>query len=233
MAGYISPNTVTDGLVLCLDASNQKSYPGSGTTWSDLTGNFYNGTLINGPTFNSANGGSIVFDGTNDYASLGNILNYTSENFTFSYWVIFSSFTSNVANQGPIVLYKGSYISEGYYDQIGYSLTEPTSIFFATNQPNGFQSTQSNSIIYKNNWYNISYVRNGSSIRIYINGTDQTQTAGTHTNPASSSRNFLIATYLNSIYGNFKMSTLLNYNRALSASEILQNYNATKTRFGL
>ena len=66
MPNNYGPRIVTDGLVLCLDAGNSKSYPGSGTAWNDLSRNGNNGTL-NGPTFNSADRGSIVFDGTNDY----------------------------------------------------------------------------------------------------------------------------------------------------------------------
>jgi hypothetical protein len=62
-----NPRTITDGLVLCLDAANSKSYPGSGTTWTDLSGLGNTGTLTNGPTYSSANGGSLVFDGVNDY----------------------------------------------------------------------------------------------------------------------------------------------------------------------
>ena len=67
MAFIHSPKLVTNGLVLCLDAANKLSYPGSGTTWYDLSGNANNGTLTNGPTFNSANSGSIVFDYIDDY----------------------------------------------------------------------------------------------------------------------------------------------------------------------
>jgi hypothetical protein len=70
---HYSPKIVTDGLVLYLDAANTRSYPGTGTTWSDLSRGGNNGSLINGPTFNSANGGSIVFDGSNDYVDCGNI----------------------------------------------------------------------------------------------------------------------------------------------------------------
>ena len=66
MALHHSPRVVTDGLVLCLDAASRESYPGSGTVWTDLAGS-NNGTLTNGPTFNSANGGSIVFDWSNDH----------------------------------------------------------------------------------------------------------------------------------------------------------------------
>ena len=69
MALSHSPKIVTDGLVLCLDAGDGKSYGGSGTTWTDRSVNSNNGTLTNGPTFDSSNGGSIVFDGSNDYTS--------------------------------------------------------------------------------------------------------------------------------------------------------------------
>ena len=88
MPNNYGPRIVTDGLVLCLDAGNSKSYPGSGTAWNDLSRNGNNGTL-NGPTFNSADRGSIVFDGTNDYVST----NYTqpayttASSFTWNTWV--------------------------------------------------------------------------------------------------------------------------------------------------
>jgi hypothetical protein len=85
-----SPKIVTDGLVLCLDAANSRSYPGSGTTWFDLSGNGNNGTLANGPTFNANNNGSIVFDGTNDYVEITNrntnLEFQPSQAFTVSTW---------------------------------------------------------------------------------------------------------------------------------------------------
>jgi hypothetical protein len=67
MALSHSPSIVTDGLVLCLDAGNPKSYPGSGTTWTDLSGNGNNGTLVNGVGYSGDNLGSLSFDGVNDY----------------------------------------------------------------------------------------------------------------------------------------------------------------------
>jgi len=75
------PKIVTDGLILALDAGNRFSYPGSGTTWSDLSGNGYNGTLINGPTFSN---GAIVFDGTDDYVLINN--GFTNLFKNKSYW---------------------------------------------------------------------------------------------------------------------------------------------------
>lgn len=87
MAVSGGPDIVPDGLVLALDAANIKSYAGSGTIWNDLSGNNNSGSLVNGPTFNSANGGSIVFDGVNDYVSLSSAVN-TNTSFTLGFWAM-------------------------------------------------------------------------------------------------------------------------------------------------
>ena len=87
---------VTSGLILNLDASNANSYPGSGTTWYDLSGNNKNGTLTNGPTFSAANGGCIVFDGVNDYVAGGNLGTFYSQG-TISYWM-YSTAVENYRN---------------------------------------------------------------------------------------------------------------------------------------
>ncbi len=80
MAFTRGANVVTDGLVLCLDAANPKSYISGSTSWRDTSGNTNNGTLVNGPIFNSDNGGSILFDGTNDYAKTNITLNLSNTN---------------------------------------------------------------------------------------------------------------------------------------------------------
>jgi hypothetical protein len=85
------PDLIQDGLVLCLDAANTKSYPGSGTSWVDLSGNGNNGTLTNGPTFSSTNGGNIFFDGTNDYVRVSSTsIIPGSSSFTFNIWLNYS-----------------------------------------------------------------------------------------------------------------------------------------------
>ena len=231
MSTSYSPKIVTDGLVLALDAANRKSYAGSGTTWNDLSGNNNNGTLTNGPTFNAANGGSIVFDGTDDNVNIGNILNYTSTNFSFSYWVNFNSLTTNLVGQGPVVIWKGNFNTSGYYDQISVT----GNINFVTNQSGAHQFTSTDDgIIVVGNWYNIAYSRNNNSIIIYLNGNNITQTSATHINPLLTSNNFTLASYSNEqICGNFNLSNLLSYNRALSSQEVLQNFNATRGRFGV
>jgi hypothetical protein len=228
---FTGPNIVKNGLVLWLDAANTKSYPDSGTNWADLSGNNYSGSLVNGPTFSSANNGSIVFDGVNDYTAFSNILNFTSEPFTFSYWINFVRLTTNQVNQGPIVFYKGSYQANGYYNQIGIT----GGIVFITNQGGAYQATSTNEgVISPGNWYNICYTRNGSSVKIYVNNVDRTASPATHINPASAvGIYFRLAMYSNDINGNFRLSNFLTYDRTLSAQEIQQNYNATKARYGL
>jgi hypothetical protein len=134
MALSHSPRIVTDGLVLCLDAANKRSYPGAGTTWIDLTANKNNGTLVNGPTFDSANGGSIVFDGTNDRvdcgatnAIIGNnpaavslITWFKTDNNTQSFYLAslkrrstFSTLLSITINQQPNNVFAANYLGLG------------------------------------------------------------------------------------------------------------------------
>jgi hypothetical protein len=101
-------NIVTDGLVLYLDAANISSYSGSGTTWTDLSRSGNNGTLVNNPTFDSANKGSIVFDGVDDFINCGNspILVFGTLDFTVSIWIktpIASTGEGSPSQWGPIV----------------------------------------------------------------------------------------------------------------------------------
>jgi hypothetical protein len=219
---------VTNGLVLNLDAGFIPSYPTTGTTWYDLTSNGYNGTLTNGPGFSTSGDGCITFDGTNDESNFGNILNYTSESFTFNYWVYFNSLTTNQSGQGPVVFFKGQFQINGYYIQVGTD----GSIYFITNQPGQYQATSTSAgTISINTWYNISINRNGASCKIYVNGVDRTTTSGTHQNPLTSSESFKLANYNNYIYANMRIAIFQSYNRQLSATEVLQNYNAYSKRF--
>jgi hypothetical protein len=200
-----------------------------GSTLIDLTGRGNTGTLVNGPTYSSANGGSIVFDGTNDYVNLGNILNFTTESFTFNVWFYLSNFIPSDPIQGPILFYKGQFQSNGYYCQFGQN----GSINFVTNQNTTYQgSGTAAGIVSLNTWYCLSLVRSGSNITIYVNG-NQSSSSNSHINPTSSSDSFLLCSYNFGIYSNFRISQFSAYNRALTASEIQQNFNATRSRFGI
>ncbi len=108
MATRYNSQVVKDGLVVCLDAGNPKSYPGTGNTWYDLTINGNNGTLTNGPTFSSINGGGIVFDGINDYVSVGNLGSFYAQG-TISYWM-YSTAVENYRNPFSTVYIGGNVI---------------------------------------------------------------------------------------------------------------------------
>jgi hypothetical protein len=215
---------VTDSLVLHLDAGYKHSYPTGGTTWYDLDES-NNGTLTNGPTFSSVNGGLFTFDGSNDYVNFGNILNFTTENFSFDMFVRFSNISSI-----RTLIYKGGFNTNGYYLAPGAGLPS-----FVTNQSGVNQVTYLNQYLTTSVWYHLVAVRNGSSVKLYLNGVDSTGTAGTHINPASSTDNFLLGIYSSGLNFPFAgdIARFLAYNKALSAAEVLQNYNVAKGRFGL
>ena len=111
MSAFGGPNIVDNGLVLYLDAGNRKSYTSGSTTWFDKSGFNNNGTLTNGPTFDSGNGGNIVFDGADDYGIIpdSNILSFTNAQMTVSAWVnIISSIPTTVGNEN-IIINKANY----------------------------------------------------------------------------------------------------------------------------
>jgi len=215
---------VTDGLVLCLDAADTKSYPGSGTIWYDRTKNKNNGTLTNGPTFNSGNGGSIVFDGSNDIVTTS--YKQSSTAFTWSIW-----FKTNV-------------LSDGTYRNI-MSIPSPNYILVLLNSNNsnfGFWTSDSlggeslsTPTLSTGVWYNIVFIREGNSItngyKAYVNsrfyGSANTGTWSS-TDVLSIGGRTDVSQYLN---GN--VSNILIYNRILSAVEILQNFNAQRKRFNI
>jgi len=224
-------NIVTNGLVLNIDPSKNTSYPGTGNTIYDLSGSGNTGTLVNSPSFSSLNGGQINMPGSSKYIDLGQKFNFTSENFSVSCWIYLDSFnTISNAGQGPIPFFKGDFQQMGYYSQIDSN----GSFGISTNQGGARQSSSTSAgILTTSAWNNLSCVRNGSSIRIYINGIDKTSAAGTHINPSSSNQTFKINYYKGDylISGQMRISQFLIYNRALTQQEIQQNYNATKNRF--
>ena len=225
---------VTDGLVLYLDAGNYLSYPGSGTTWTDLSSGDSNGTLTNGPTYSPDNAGSIVFDGVDDYVTLGSSSVFTlGNNFTLNSWVyptvVGSSFGDEIFSLSTGA--SSPYISYGLEWMHTYKFR-----FSIGNTSNQFLNYTSTNTYALNNWYNVVGSYNGSTVVLYINGVLQNSTNVSTT-----------VKYVNNIltigawnYGISPNNALTGripiiqlYNRALTPSEILQNYNSTKGRFGL
>jgi hypothetical protein len=221
---WSSPKIVRDGLVLYLDANAPNSYSPyfAPTTWKDLSNNSNNGTLTNGPTYNSANGGSIVFDGVDDYVDIGIKSTLQPQSITLSVWF-------KIANNVPV----GTLLRNRTY---GWALTvsgSTASSNIYTSVSNQILATPSN--ISTGSYNNITLTYSNSTYYQYLNGT-QTYTTSSATNSIYYVSNYVgIGRDANAASSFFtgNIGQVLIYNRALSATEILQNYNATKTRFGL
>jgi hypothetical protein len=240
MATFGGSNIVTDGLVLWLDAANRKSYPGSGTSWLDLSGNNNTGTLTNGPTFSSANNGSIVFDGVDDYAQITNPSALQVQNMSISVWVnpiaAVNAITSlvdydhaTVPNQGWVLQSTDATTNRYYY----FGWWDGSTFQPATGIGPGLGVQLANST-----WQNLTYTKSGTSVIGYLNGVQTfTSTAGSATISYQSNRNLRIGGVISTGSGvgnrSYKgnISTTQVYNRALSAQEVRQNYDALKSRY--
>jgi len=227
MAGYIAPNIITDGLILCLDAANQKSYPGSGTVWYDLSGNNNHATLVNGVVFSSTYGGIFDFDGVDDYA-------YVADNSTLD--------IAGDKTQGIWLYMDQSYSGTGILGKANSSVNG-MALTYGWGSSQGFQNIAWNSANSPtlassgtdiSNWYYVAGVQSGSTRYIYVTGANGVRVAsysgGTHT--WNNALNFTIGT-IAGYYTNMKAGVVHVYNRALTQTEIIQNYNTLKTRFGL
>ena len=218
---------VMNGLVLCLDAASPRSYPGSGTTWTDLSGRGNTGTLVNGVGYVGTNGGSLSFDGVNDYVTTNNQLDPIAYGLfadATSFWSVSSWFKP--AGTGAITGKGG-----GTGGSATYVVWMSTSTTLSTRLRGETPLNISTSIT--SNWYEVSITWDGTTARAYLNGefvnTISVGVASKQTN------NFTIgaaADGTNTFY-NGNVSNVKVYNRALSASEVSQNYNALRSRYGL
>ena len=236
-----APPIVTNGLVLSLDAGNSKSYPGSGTTWSDLSGNRNTGTLTpgaSGLTFNRDGGGSLVFDGTDDYINIpaSATTAFTGTNYTISVWVKLSSIHSSqysaiVSRFGPTTNYQGYAIEAS-------NNTGSNKFAFLAGSANTFNRVFSDSTIIFNKWYNLVGTSQSNVLRFYIDSVIQSTTVNQATT-TTANVNLKLGRYYDEVaYATqfLLVGSLANtqiYNRALTSSEVQQNYNALKSRFNL
>jgi hypothetical protein len=238
---YAFGRIVTSGLVLALDAADRNSYVSGSTVLNDVSGNGNNGTLTNGPTFNSANGGSIVFDGVDDFGLITNPSNFQSQNLSISIWVnpstavnaisdLFDYDHASTPNQGWVLQTENATTNNNYY--FAYY---DGSVFQPTGIGSGFGVKLINSI-----WQNITYTKSGTSVIGYLNGIQSVNFTGANSTISyQSNKNSRIGGVISTNIGvgnryyKGNMSNILIYNRALSPQEILQNYNAQKSRFNL
>lgn len=225
------PKIVTDSLVLALDAADNNSYSGSGTTWYDLTANNNNFTLTNTPTHSTTNKGYFDFDGTDQYALMTNSTQLASltTNFTAEAFIKFDSSGGQYA-----IFSKGSSFVQGW---VLYVRQGPQFSFIGYDSNNASTTTYTTASggISTGTWYHVVYTYDQTSVKAYINGVLQFSTSLTVTFRNTDSTCYV--GYNGGIgtprYWDGNIALVRIYSKALSSTEVLQNYNATKSRYNL
>jgi len=222
MALSHSPRIITDGLVLCLDAGNTKSYPGSGTTWRDLSGRGNTGTLTGGPTYSSTNGGSIVFDGTDDYVQISGSI--TTSAATFIAWI---------RRNGTQSTYDGILFSRGT-SVTGMNFQDSNQLGYHWNNAVNTYTWQSGLIIPDLTWCMVAVSVTSTSATAYLcQSSGITSATNTVSHTSTTLDDIKLAQddaggrFFN---GNIAIAKL--YSTSLSADQISQLFNADKARFG-
>ena len=229
MAVGYNPRIVTDGLVLALDAANIKSYPSSGSTWYDLSGKGNNGTLFNGIGYNSANGGSLDFDGLDDRVviddgirtAVGEFVATSSNPFSISVW--FEPTTSDTSSN-CIFSKANGFGSEGNV-YLEYDGTNLSSAIRGT-ATNDFYTTLTST------WHEVAICWDGTTFKSYVNGSFVSNlSVGTATSQDTSVR--IGNTGNRNEPFNGKISNVKVYTKELTATEVAQNFNALRERYGI
>ena len=228
MGAYGGPDIITDGLVLALDAASERSYPGTGTSWYDLTKESNNGSLINGPLFSNDNYGVIDFDGVNDWSLI-----LSSPAFTVNTRTVEIIFRMNgsYSNYSPLAVYaNGSStvnriwlgVQANKFQMHGWGTVDPICT----------------TTIDSDEWYvcTFSYNKPTQAMKVYTNGALESSVTNTQGGvSASSSNNWYLASipggWQGVTYSNTSIASFKIYDRILSDDEVLQNYNAQKNRF--
>lgn len=212
----IPSGIVTTGLVMYLDSAVTDSYSGVGTDWVDITYNGNNGTLVNSPTFSSANGGSILFDGIDDYVALTNV-NISMANLQDFVWNAWIKTPAVLSGYKMILTTNQYYIYLALYNnQFAFDTRVSTQVRFGT--------------LTTNTWYNVTVVRRSSVNYRYINGV--LINSNSDTQAPAGVFNLGRWAYNNSLYFNSNMAVASIYNQSLTATEVLQNFDALKSRYG-
>ena len=254
MTNEAGPNIVYNGLVLHLDAANSRSYPGTGATWTDLSGNLQNFTLYNSPTFSSNKGGEILFSGANDYARIRNSssIDLLSSNGTVEIWFRSIGDTlggnyarlisfSNETGTGSDTTSTQGVLNDfsNYFCLVQNQTTQRLAVWYKDN-PNTFGSP---TLVNTNNYFNVvvSWSTSGSLMifNFYLNGVLANTTTVTQSGYNADASTITLGQNANgalsapSENSSCAFSSVKMYNRSLLASEILQNYAALKGRYEL
>jgi len=227
---------ITNGLVLNFDAGFTPSYPTSGTSWYDLSGNVYNGTLTNGPTYDMADGGSIQFDGTNDYVTLGSSvptnLRIGEGDFTIDFWV----YTNGTATYSICGNLNDANGDGSYWVILNSTYTGLHTVQFGRV---GISSKFGTTTLPTNAWTNIILSRIGTTMTCYINGVSYSTTATVNNFTGNFNVDYLLGiSKSNTSFSAYPLNGWLAILRiykgvGFTSTQVLQNYKAQKGRFGL
>lgn len=227
MAGHVATNLITNGLMLYFDAANSKSYVSGSTIWNDLSINGYNGTLVNGTSYNSSNGGSLVFDGVNNFVSILGTLILTQ-----------ATFVSWIRRNGNQNSFDGILLSRG---GVGGNVTgmnfnnSGTMLGYVWNDAFNTFTWDSNLVPPDLTWCMVAVSINSTSAVAYLcTSSGITSATNNVTHTSTTLANLHIASDPSGgRFFNGRISVAQIYNRSLSLTEIQQNYNTLKGRFGL
>lgn len=246
MAYSNGPRIVTDGLVLCLDVGNRTSYAGSGTVWDDLSGNGNHATLVNNPTFSDEDGGILNFNEVTNYASISDssTLNVTATR-TWESWLRFTDFA------GTAFMYWYSHNALGLNNSINLLAGENSGNHYeyrlgcqfradASNQVEAHTTDTVDTVLGDGKVHQITIVRTGAvTVNFYIDGVQWATTyhilvgSPGEINPTGVLEIGRRADANAIRYFGGDIGKFLEYNRALTETEILQNFNAQRSRFGV
>lgn len=234
MAIKYNTSIVRNGLVLHLDAANPKSYPGSGTTWFDLSSNRVNGTFNNGPTFNSANNGSFAFDGIND--DILAPVTFSVANTTVSFWIYLDP-SINWATRFDMMSGSIPGLTNGRF--LFYMLSSTVLefyMYFPSGTPYVVDITNANTL-FTGNWNHVTMTSStpssSTTMALYRNGSLVNTTIVPEAATATSTALYLMRNQSGANPTKGKISNTMIYNRALSATEVAQNFEAMRGRYGV
>ena len=233
MAIYSGVNINTSGLLFSLDAGSNRSYIGSGTTTIDLSGGI-GATLVNGVGFTSSNGGSFVFDGTNDFLNISstNVLTFGTNTFSIDFWIYTTSGTGIRTILSNYNDYNTDYSTYFYMGVYTYEVLSMNNKVLFLDSTGNFVNNSFGVDITTNQWTHVVFTRSGNDLSCYKNGV--LVSSAVKSNNFSGIRASKIGGGVASIstFPGYLPSTKI-YNRALSAQEIKNNYEATRDRYGI
>jgi len=231
----VSVPIISNGLILSLDAGNAASYPGSGTTWTDLSGNGNTGTLVNGVGYSASNGGALTFDGTNDYV----LANNTSLNSKFSSTSVSHFSWVYLTGAGVLVSELGQTTPNSGWHDSNIEINSSGAFSFST-----WHDSLTNKVVSSNQsfniWYYVGFTYGGTTLTAYINGSSIGTTTFSRQAPYNNGNQTHYALFSTDATnmgtggnGVGRCAAFSVYNRALTAAEVSQNFQALRGRFGV